>query len=134
MPTSLITLQSSFLSPRSLPPCRRARFPLGFEDSRSRCGVKSKVRRQKAKVKTAERRGRQRTEEGRQRGGGVKSKGKSQRPRGKTAGDRRQARREVALVVLLVQVAERGLERLLLIDLLRGLEQVLLRALGQGRE
>jgi hypothetical protein len=29
-------------------------------------------------------------------------------------------------------VLERGLERLLLVDLLQGLEQALLRALGQG--
>jgi hypothetical protein len=97
-------------------------LPSGFEDSRSRSGVKSKVKRQKAKVKTAERSGRQATEEGRQRGGGVKSKGKGQKPKGKTAGGRRQARREVALAVLLVQGPERGLGRLLLVVLLQGLE------------
>jgi len=41
---------------------------------------------QKAKVKTAERNGRQTTKEGRQRGGGVKSKVKRQKAKVKTAG------------------------------------------------
>ncbi|MCX6842429.1 MAG: hypothetical protein NTX53_09140 [candidate division WOR-3 bacterium] len=36
------------------------------------------------------------------------------------------------LAVVLVQVPERGLGRLLLIDLLRGLEQVLFRVLGSS--
>ena len=69
-----------------------------------------------------------------------RSKGKSQKAKLRAAEGRHGG--EVALAVLLVQVPERGLERRLLIDLLRGLErwllrgleQALLRGLGQGLE
>ena len=96
-------------------------MPSGVEDSRSVGGVKSKVKSQKAKVKTAE------AEAGEVRCQKLDARsqkcGRRNTDHGvRSPGDRRQARWEVALAVLLVQVPKRRLARLLV----RGQERRLL--------
>jgi hypothetical protein len=63
----------------------------------------------------------------------VRSQVKGQKAKAKwqICGRPKVARREVALAVLLVQVPERGLERRLLVGLLRELERALLQGLLQ---